>query len=73
MPAGPGARRRDCPSGRIAGAWGAGQEGERERLLRVLQETCWNRTQAATRLGMHRTTLWRRMREWGLGSERVAR
>jgi len=41
-------------------------EGERERVLRVLQECQWNRSRAAARLGMHRTTLWRKMREWGL-------
>ena len=39
---------------------------EKEHLLRVLTESHWNRTLAASRLGMHRTTLWRKMREWGI-------
>ena len=41
-------------------------EEERQRVLEALRESRWNRTTAAARLGMHRTTLWRKMREWGL-------
>ena len=42
------------------------ESAERERVLRVLWECRWNRSRAASRLGMHRTTLWRKMREWGI-------
>lgn len=42
---------------------------EKEQLLRVLTECHWNRSLAATRLGMHRTTLWRKMREWGIPAQ----
>jgi transcriptional regulator with PAS, ATPase and Fis domain len=48
-------------------ATGKDQE-ERERFLHALHEHRWNRAGAATALGMSRTTLWRRMRELGLGS-----
>lgn len=39
---------------------------EKAALLRALEEAHWNRSEAAERLGMHRTTLWRKMRELGL-------
>ncbi|MEK6791930.1 MAG: helix-turn-helix domain-containing protein, partial [Deltaproteobacteria bacterium] len=39
---------------------------EKKELLEVLAQCQWNRTAAATRLGMHRTTLWRKMRELGI-------
>ena len=42
-------------------AAGAAPVSERERLLRVLGETQWNKTKAATRLNMSRMTLYRRM------------
>jgi hypothetical protein len=38
----------------------------RERIGRALHETRYNRTQAAERLGMSRTTLWRKMRDLDL-------
>ena len=40
---------------------------ERERVVEVLEQCHWNRADAADKLGMHRTTLWRKMKEWGLG------
>jgi DNA-binding NtrC family response regulator len=36
---------------------------ERERLLSALEQSRWNQSRAASRLGMSRTTLWRKMRE----------
>ncbi len=42
-------------------------QDERERLLAVLEQTGWNRSQAARVLGMHRTTVWRKMREYEIG------
>jgi PAS domain S-box-containing protein len=39
---------------------------ERERIVRVLNETGWNRADAARRLGVSRVTLWRKMREYGI-------
>ncbi len=41
-------------------------EDEKAVLLKVLETTHWNRKEAARQLGMHRTTLWRKMREFGL-------
>ena len=42
-------------------------DGEPARIRAALEANRWNRAQAATALGMSRTTLWRKMRELGLG------
>ena len=39
---------------------------ERQRIRQALMATRYNRTQAAERLGISRTTLWRKMREYDL-------
>ncbi len=39
---------------------------ERDTILRALETTQWSRRDAAIHLGMHRTTLWRKMREYSL-------
>jgi len=41
---------------------------ERRHILRVLNETLWQRGQAATILGIHRTTLANKIREYGLAN-----
>ncbi|MFP4055862.1 MAG: sigma-54-dependent transcriptional regulator [Candidatus Brocadiia bacterium] len=41
---------------------------ERRHILRVLNETMWQRTQAASILGIHRTTLANKIREYGLAN-----
>ncbi|MEJ7553430.1 MAG: sigma 54-interacting transcriptional regulator, partial [Aquificaceae bacterium] len=43
------------------------REEERERIKRVLEQVGGNRSLAARMLGMHRTTLWRKLRELGIG------
>jgi DNA-binding NtrC family response regulator len=40
---------------------------ERVRIVQVLEATHWNRGRAAKALGMSRSTLWRRMKELGVG------
>jgi DNA-binding NtrC family response regulator len=45
----------------------SGDPDERERLEQALARHRWNRERAASELGMSRTTLWRKMRELGLG------
>ena len=40
-------------------------EGEREAIHAALEECGWNRTQAAKKLKMGRTTLWRKMKAYG--------
>jgi transcriptional regulator of acetoin/glycerol metabolism len=42
------------------------EEEEKERIKRVLEQVGGNKSLAAKVLGMHRTTLWRKMREYGL-------
>ncbi len=44
----------------------AHSEQERELLARALRATGWHRTRAARQLGMDRSTLWRKIREYGL-------
>jgi transcriptional regulator of acetoin/glycerol metabolism len=39
---------------------------EKEHLLRALEYNRWNRSLAAARLGADRTTLWRKIRRWGI-------
>ncbi len=41
--------------------------GERERIARALEAHFWKRGETARALGMSRATLWRKMRELGLG------
>jgi len=40
--------------------------GEREAIRKALEGVRYHRTEAAERLGISRTTLWRKMREYGL-------
>ena len=42
-------------------------DGELPRIRAALEACHWNRSEAASSLGMSRTTLWRKMRELGLG------
>lgn len=37
-------------------------------ILEALQETTWNRSKAASRLGVSRVTLWKWMKKYGLGA-----
>ena len=39
---------------------------ERDIILRVLQEVRWNRSEAAKRLGIHRSTLYHKLRQLGI-------
>jgi transcriptional regulator of acetoin/glycerol metabolism len=39
---------------------------EREIIAEALARTGWNRSRAARRLGIDRTTLWRKIKEYGL-------
>jgi two-component system, NtrC family, response regulator HydG len=38
----------------------------RDRLEALLRETGWNKAEVARRLGVDRTTVWRRMKIWGI-------
>lgn len=44
----------------------SGEDDERTRILRALEETHWRRSEAAQALGMDRSTLWRKMKSFGL-------
>jgi transcriptional regulator of acetoin/glycerol metabolism len=39
---------------------------ERHAIVETLNVTGWRLTETARRLGISRTTLWRRLREWGI-------
>jgi len=41
-------------------------DAEKDLLAEALQRAGWNRTRAARQLGIDRTTLWRKIREYGL-------
>ena len=41
-----------------------GEKAGPQAILKALEETRWNRTQAARYLGVDRTTLWRKMKEY---------
>ena len=45
---------------------------EKERVLNVLRECRWNRSLAAHRLGMHCTTLWRKMKGWASRQKKLS-
>ena len=38
----------------------------REKVMNALVVSDWNRSEAARRLGIERTTVWRRMKQWGI-------
>jgi len=59
--------RGERPSDADRSAGGKTREEERRRLLRSLSKHQWKREHAARALGMSRSTLWRKMREHGLG------
>jgi len=44
----------------------AAPPGERDLLLRTLEEHRWNRGSAAAALGVDRSTLWRKMKRLGI-------
>ena len=58
----PDARAPEIPRRYVA----PGAEAEREAILQALQEADGNRTKAAAALGMGRTTLWQKLKEYGL-------
>ena len=69
-PAGsPGAERPDAP---VAAAenHAPGKGGEKEWILRTLEENRWSRGDAAAALGIDRSTLWRKMKRLGIGRKR---
>jgi DNA-binding NtrC family response regulator len=45
---------------------GAGPRAEREAIRQALEEAEGNRTRAAAALGMGRTTLWQKLKAYGL-------
>jgi transcriptional regulator of acetoin/glycerol metabolism len=60
------------PAGR--GAEGAGtlnlEERERQAILQALESTNWNKQAAAALLGLHRPTLYSKMRKHGIPQKR---
>ena len=52
---------------------GALQEPERQLILRTLQQLQWNRSLAAEKLGINRTTLYKKMKRLGLTKTPIGR
>lgn len=48
-------------------------EREKEAIITTLSETGWKLTESARRLGISRTTLWRRLRDYGIDRDHRAR
>jgi transcriptional regulator of acetoin/glycerol metabolism len=48
-------------------------ERERYAIIETLDETDWKLTESAKKLGISRTTLWRRLRAYGLHRDNRAR
>jgi len=46
---------------------------ERDAIIETLSETGWKLTESARRLGISRTTLWRRLRDYGIDRDHRAR
>ncbi len=47
-------------------------EQERRAIVEALEHTGWRLTETARRLGISRTTLWRRLRDYGMERDRAA-
>jgi transcriptional regulator of acetoin/glycerol metabolism len=58
----PHATREDAPPRPLDDA----PTGERDHLLRALEEHRWNKGAAAAKLGIDRSTLWRKMKRLGI-------
>jgi transcriptional regulator of acetoin/glycerol metabolism len=61
-------RRRLEPPQRAPrqGLFSDGPEAERQRLVECLQRNFWSVPRAARELGVHRTTLWRKVKRFGI-------
>lgn len=57
---------RAATSERRTGPSVGGPAAEKERILRALESSHWNRGLAAAHLGIDRTTLWRKMQRLGI-------
>ena len=42
------------------------QQAERQTILQSLEKHNWNKSETAKEIGVHRTTLWRKMKKYGL-------
>lgn len=55
----------DAPSAPVPRKYG------KDELVAALQAVNWNKAEAARRLGVARTTVWRQMRQWGISLDRA--
>jgi len=61
--------RQTASDPKLHGIPGTLQEVERQRILDALLETGGNKKQAARRLGIHRSTLYAKIRRYGLDED----
>jgi len=58
----------------VSKTWGKGQKGdERQELIKALQATDGNKSEAARRLGVSRVTLWKRIKKYGIQVDKQIR
>ena len=57
-----------CPPARPAPEGRGSDHGERARILKALESNKWRKKETARVLGIDRTTLWRKMKKFGLSS-----
>ena len=57
-----------CPPARPAPEGRGSDHGERARILKALERNQWRKKETARALGIDRTTLWRKMKKFGLSS-----
>lgn len=58
----------NCPPGKAAATHRDPDQGERQRILEALERHQWRKKDAAGALGIDRTTLWRKMKRYGLST-----
>jgi two-component system response regulator HydG len=58
----------------VSKTWGKSQKGdERQELIKALQATDGNKSEAARRLGVSRVTLWKRIKKYGIQVDKQIR
>jgi PAS domain S-box-containing protein len=60
---------KETSSGKQPSPFTGGMDAERAKLIQNLEKHRWNKTKVAEELGMGRTTLWRKLKSFGITDE----